>query len=246
MLNPSLNRKCLGKPGHAGFPKLRSNSIMRIWFRILIFGLLVSGCASSGPAIRSVPQSPPMQGMARVTIERSTDFRYLALSARVRVNGIDVGVLSRGDVASIDVQSGRTIVSVDTASSPGTFSVSFIAKPNQEYLMEVSPRSDSFLPVLFGYPGVFVDAAVNEQSGLFQLAGKGGKQFDIPSQSSTASTSQALPTSAQQAELSNEQANTPPVGGTVERLRKLKQLLDSGLINQQDYERKKEEIIKSM
>lgn len=172
---------------------------MRIWLRILILGLLVSGCASSGPAIRSVPQSPPIQGTTRVTIERSTDFLYLALSARVKVNGIDVGALSRGDVTSIDVQPGRTIVTVDTATSPGTFSVSFTAQPNREYLLEVSPRSDSFLPgALFGYAGVFVDSAVNEQSGLFQLVGKGENRFDMPPQPSTAPTTQPPPTSLSQ------------------------------------------------
>jgi hypothetical protein len=220
---------------------------MRIWFRFLILGLLVSGCASPGHAIRSVPQSPPMQGMARVTIERSTDFLYLALSARVKVNGIEVGALSRGDVASIDIQSGRATVSVDTATSPGTFSVSFTAQPNREYFMEVSPRSDSFMPgVLFGYAGVFVDSAVNEQSGLFQLAGKGENRFDIPSQPSTTSTTQAPPTPAQQSVLPTERASPQPVGGTEERLQKLKQLLDGGLINQQDYERKKEDILRSM
>lgn len=222
---------------------------MRIWFRILIFGLLVSGCASSGPAIRSVPQLPPMQGMTRVTIERSTDFLYLALSARVKVNGIDVGALSRGDVASIDIQPGRTTVSVDTATSPGTFSVSFTAQPNREYLMGVSPRSDSFLPgALFGLVGVFVDTAVNEQSGLFQLAGKGENRFDIPSQPqpSTGSTTSPPPISTQQSVMPTESANPQSVGSTEERLRKLKQLLDGGLINQQDYERKKEEILRSM
>lgn len=184
---------------------------MRIWFRILILGLLVSGCASSGPAIRSVSQSPPTQGMARVTIERSTDFLYLALSARVKVNGIDVGALSRGDIASIDVQSGRTTVSVDTATSPGTFSVSFTAQPNREYLLKVSPRSDSFLPgALFGYAGVFVDSAVNEQSGLFQLIGKGENRFDMPSQPSITPTTQSLPTSPSRTVLPNERAGPPP------------------------------------
>lgn len=220
---------------------------MRIWFRILILGLLVSGCASSGPTIRAVPQSPPAHGMARVTIERSTDFLYLALSARVKVNGIDVGALSRGDVTSIDVQSGRTIVSVDTATSPGTFSVSFTAQPNSEYLLEVSPRSDSFLPgLLFGYAGVFLDSAVNEQSGLFQLVGKGGSRFDMPSQPSITSTTQSPPTSAPQTVQPGERASPPSVAGTEERLRKLKQLLDGGLINQRDYERKKEDILRSM
>lgn len=220
---------------------------MQIWFRVLILGLLISGCASSGPAIRSVPQLPPIQGMTRVTVERSTDFLYLALSARVKVNGIDVGALSRGDVASIDVQPGRTIVSVDTATSPGTFSVSFTAQPNREYLLEVSPRSDSFLPgALFGYAGVFADSAVNEQSGLFQLVGKGENRFGSLIQSSTAPTTQSHPTSASRTALPNERASSPSGATTEERLRKLKQLLDGGLINQQDYERKKDDILRSM
>jgi hypothetical protein len=215
---------------------------MHTWLRIVILGLLISGCASSGPPVRSVPQSAPMQGMTRITVERSSDFLYLALSARVKVNGIDVGALSRGDVASIDIQSGHTTVSVDTATSPGTFSVSFTAQPNRDYLMEVSPRSDSFLPgALFGYAGVFVDSGVNEQSGLFQLTGKGEKRFEISSQPSTTSTSQAP-----QVVTPTERAGPVQAGDAEERLRKLKQLFDGGLINQQDYERKKEDILRSM
>lgn len=171
---------------------------MRAWFCALIFGLLVSGCASPGPAKVAVPRSPLGEGMARITVQRSTDILYLALSASVKVNGIAIGALSRGDVASIDVKPGPAIVSVDTESSPGSFSISFTAQPNHEYLMEVSPRSGSFLPgALLGYAGEFMDSAVNEQSGLFQISEKGVKTFDMPSPSSTASKIQPLQTTTQ-------------------------------------------------
>ncbi len=217
---------------------------MQNWICAIVLGLLVSGCATSGPANRTAANLPPDQGMARVTVERSKDFLYLALSARTKVNGISVGALSRGDTASIVVQPGRTTVTVDTATSPGTYSVSFVAQPNREYLLEVAPRSDSFLPgALFGYAGVFVDSAVNEQSGLFQIVGKGENRFDESSQSSAISEQQS---SAKNATMSGEVVNPSVQGTTDDRLRKLKQLLEGGLINQQDYERKKTDILRSL
>ncbi len=212
--------------------------------RILMLGLLVSGCSSPGPASRSVPQSPPLQGMARVTVERSTDFLYMALTARVRVNGIDVSALSRGSAASIDVQSGRTTVSVDSATSPGTFTISFAAQPNREYLLEVAPRSDSLLPgALFGYVGAFADSVINEQSGLFQVTGKSENRFDSSNQTFQTQSNQFPVVPAAGVVLSND---PPPVASIAERLRNLKKLLDEGLINQKEYDIKKAEIIRSM
>jgi hypothetical protein len=172
--------------------------------------------------------------MARVVVERSTDFLYLALSARVKVDGVGVGELSRGDVASIDVRPGRTIVSVDTATAPGRFSVSFRAEPGYEYTMEISPRSGSFLPDAFlGYTGAFVDSAVNEQSGLFEITEKAAVKF--PSPAGTAVVSGVGSGTAK------SQQESP-----ADRLRQLKKLLDQGLIDRRDYDRKKEAILNSM
>lgn len=142
-------------------------------FAILFLLLNLVGCASPGASIRAVPQTPPQNGMTRITVERSAEFMYMALSANVRVNGQGIGALSRGDIAAIDIPPGRTTVSVDTSSSPGTFSISFITQPNRNYFLAVSPRSDSFLPgAMFGLLGAAVDAAVNENAGLFQVVGK--------------------------------------------------------------------------
>ncbi|MES9240278.1 SHOCT domain-containing protein, partial [Cutibacterium acnes] len=75
----------------------------------------------------------------------------------------------------------------------------------------------------------------------FQLAGKGEKRFEISNQPSTTSTSQAP-----QAVSSTERAGPVQAEDAEERLRKLKQLYDGGLINQQDYGRKKADILRSM
>lgn len=207
---------------------------MRIWRCTLLSILLISGCASPGPARHAVSKSPPEHGMARVIVERSSDFIYLALSARVKVNGIALGELSRGDEASIDVRPGRTIVSVDTATAPGTFSVSFRAQPNHEYTMEVSPRSGSVLPdALFGYAGAFVDSAINEESGPFQITEKGEKTLTPPRETSAAPGIQSPRPASRQ-------------GSAADRLRRLKQLLDQGLIDQRDYEQQKQRILNSM
>lgn len=146
-------------------------------FRCLILQLslvgltLLVGCAapqSSAPG--RVAETPLAPGMTRITVERSSELMYAALSARVRVNGEDFGSLSRGDRKSIDLRPGRVNIAVDTLTAPGRFVMSFESSVNNEYVLKVSPRSGSLLPGLAaGYVGLFVDTAVNEQSGLFQV-----------------------------------------------------------------------------
>lgn len=206
---------------------------MKFLIVIMLVTSIVTGCASSGPPVHTVPKLPPPDGKARVTIERSTDFLYLALSSRVKVNGVELGALSRGDVVSYDVRPGTTTVSVDTATSPGTFSVSFTAHPNKEYVVEVSPRSESYGAIaLFGYAGAFVDASINQQSGLFRLDGKAENDF------SHLVKTQPESSSPNKGEMENQ--------NSIERLRNIKTLLDEGLIDKDDYESKKKQILGTM
>jgi hypothetical protein len=186
--------------------------------------------------------------MTRITVTRSSDFLYLALSARVKVNSNEIGSLSRGDTAFTDVPAGRTTISVDTATASGSFSISINLEPNREYVFVVSPRSESYLPgALFGLLGHFADTAINEQSGLFKIAGqevRGGMKAESSSSTSTTmspSPSAGTTSSPSPSKVTSGNSRTPE-----ERLTVLKKMLDDGLISREDWEAKKNEILKSM
>jgi hypothetical protein len=78
--------------------------------------------------------------MARVTVERDGDtLMYVLLAANVKANGKEVGRLSRGDLASLDLMPGPTTLTVDAAGFSRTASISFYAQPNQEYIFWITP-----------------------------------------------------------------------------------------------------------
>jgi hypothetical protein len=220
--------------------------------------ILVYGCASPGQNIVNLPTSDLADSMSRVVVGRSDDFLYMALSARVFVNGREIGSLSRGDVTYTDIAPGQLLVSVDTATSPGTYKISGKAEPGTTYDFLVSPRGSSFMPVVgFGLVGALADSSVNENSGLFQLSLK-----------STTSKSKALlqqeqnlssPTTLNQTNnsLDNGIRQNKPSSGSVnsnynesetieEKLKHLKKLKESGLINSTDYEAQKKKILSRM
>ena len=54
---------------------------------------------------------------------------------------------------------------------PGKFSLDLNLIKSKIYEFTVSPRTDSFLPVVaFGLLGQLADTSINEQSGLFQIS----------------------------------------------------------------------------
>lgn len=54
---------------------------------------------------------------------------------------------------------------------PGKFSLDLNLIKSKIYEFKVSPRTDSFLPIVaFGLLGQLADTSINEQSGLFQIS----------------------------------------------------------------------------
>lgn len=204
---------------------------MRKYLGSLVFVLMIFsintlvGCASVGPAITADQDQPLSQGSSRIVVKRNDAMMYMALSARVQINGEKLQSLSRDDSVVKDIKAGKVTVYVDTASSPGGYSFSFNAEPDHIYNLEVSPRGDSFLPgATLGLAGLFVDSSVNEQSGLFQIAPKSSAPID-------------------KAKILTSNMDN---GDSAKRLAKLKNMLDQGLIDQSDYNQKKAEILKGM
>ena len=102
---------------------------------------------------------------AELVFTRDDSLLYLALGARVFVDGRQIGKLSRGNTASIFVAAGDRSVVVDTWSIPGEFSINLNVEKGRTYQFAVSPRSDSVIAgVAFGLIGNVV-----EDGGGFQL-----------------------------------------------------------------------------
>ena len=97
---------------------------------------------------------------------------------------------------------------------------------------------------LFGILGLAADASANENSGLFKIRGTGFKKYG--------GTSTPAPVIAKPIQKPITQTKplppaTKPVSSTAkERLLELKKLLDDGLINQEDYDLKKRQILKDI
>ncbi len=202
--------------------------------------LLLSGAVPFGAFADEGAAIPP--GKVRLTITRSSAFLYLALSARVDVNGQRIANLGRGDTFSDVFDAGKLVITTDHWSSPGKFTVAINAEPGAEYKLELSPREASFLPgALFGIVGLAVDAAVENNSGLFKLviqdvrktfeAGK-LRSPEPPATNIPASPKEALPTPS-------DKRPSP----TEEKLAELKQLYDKGLISHDIYLEKQREIL---
>lgn len=207
---------------------------------LFCISLAVGGCASP-TGTTSLPDNQTLAlGMSRVVVERNTDFLYLALSARVKVNGKQIGELSRGDKIFSDIEPGRTNISVDNWSFPGSYSISFTAKPNFIYQFEVSPRGESYGPVaLAGFLGAAADAAANERSGGFKIVGVSSEK--ARPEENTLDAQPATTVLPKQ----GGQPGGDTAGASVERLRTLKHLFEEGLISKNDYEAKKAEILKA-
>jgi len=104
-------------------------------------------------------------GKTTLSITRSSDMLYVAMSAAVEVNGQKVASLGRGETFTGVVAPGPTVVKVSNWSSPGASSYSFKAVPGKTYRLTVSPHSGNFVASL---AGGFVGAAI-EGHGPFEI-----------------------------------------------------------------------------
>jgi len=178
---------------------------------------------------------------ARLVVQRDNSFLYLALDAQVAVNGVTIAALPKGQTTYHDMKPGRVTVDVSHPQSPGKYSVSFDIEKGQTANVEVAPRGDSFMPfVALGVIGQTIDSSVNEQSGLFMIKG-----VSISGASSETKTSKK-PTEPASVSVPKDTAQS-----SVERLpddfeanlRKLHELLKDGILTQEEFDKKKAELL---
>jgi hypothetical protein len=138
---------------------------------LIVFILALNGCATATyPEVNSVDIEPPPVDKAKILFTRDNSILYMALGARVKVEGTQVAKLARRESFSTLVTPGKVKMEVDTATAPGRFGITLNASAGKIYQIKVLPRNDSFLPgALFGILGSAADASVNEQSGLFMF-----------------------------------------------------------------------------
>src|SRR5947209_7642969 len=95
-------------------------------FRSFFLVAMMAACAADAFASSAHAASA---GKTTLSITRSSDMLYVAMSAAVEVNGQKVASLGRGETYTGVVAPGPTVVKVSNWSSPGASSYSFKAAP---------------------------------------------------------------------------------------------------------------------
>ena len=133
--------------------------------------LLLSSCVSSNVNESVYNKTNIASDNVRLIFNREKAFLYLALYARVEVNGKVITKLSNGSSFYYDLPAGRTNISVYGFMDPGEFSLDLNLVKSKIYEFKVQPRAASFMPMAaFGLLGSVADAQVNSQSGYFQIS----------------------------------------------------------------------------
>ena len=159
----------LNSPDHQGNSAFVTTCrVVMLKKSFIVAAVLLAGCASSNLTTGSSGGHIP--GSSRIAVHRDTSFMYMAVDARLDLNGERVASLGRGDGYLGDVKPGKTVLTTDAWSSPGRYSITFDARPDTDYLFEISPRSDSMaIGMLGGIVGLAAEASVSDNSGSFQI-----------------------------------------------------------------------------
>ena len=130
-------------------------------FVLLLPLAVLAGGATDG----ATPSEYVAQGQASISITRSSDLLYVAISASVELNGIKIASLGRGETYTSGAAPGPAALTVSTWSSPGASSYRFTIEPGKTYRFTVSPRG--------------ANMAAGMAAGLIGQALEGGGAFEI-------------------------------------------------------------------
>jgi hypothetical protein len=130
----------------------------------------LSACGSTGIQNEGLLKQPLTGGQSRVKIVRSEQFLASGRGARVKIDGKEVADIGNGAGAILDVPAGPHNVSVDVWDHPNVFNLRIEAKPGRMYTLLIKPREDAVMAgAVLGVAGMLVEAAANENGGLFQV-----------------------------------------------------------------------------
>lgn len=146
------------------------NIVKKLFICLVI--LFLSSCASTSNLNQKVYNTKTINPEnVRLIFKRTNTLFYGGVDARIEINGKIITKLSRGSSFYYDLPAGRTNISVYGFLDPGKFSLDLNLIKSKIYEFKVSPRTDSFLPIVaFGLLGQLADTSINEQSGLFQIS----------------------------------------------------------------------------
>jgi hypothetical protein len=114
-------------------------------------------------------------GKATLVLKRVSAILYVGAPASVKVNGKSVASVASGGTETVEIAPGKSAVSVETWSYPGTWTVNINAKAGQTYTLEISPRGASYGPSLLGPLGAAIESngGKNKNTGAFEIKLKG-------------------------------------------------------------------------
>jgi hypothetical protein len=130
--------------------------------------LLFTGCAPQGVAEHAELASKPLtRTQSRLKIFRAE--RGIA-GARVKVDGKQITELDGGGSTILDVTAGKHQIVVDNWQHPNVYKLDLEAKSGTMYVLEISMRDEAAVAgALFGLAGVLVEAAANENGGVWSI-----------------------------------------------------------------------------
>ncbi len=129
---------------------------------LLLLAATLGACATQGVRYPDSPagSKPVPPQAARVTVYRANDsLLYVARSARLKLDGNDVGALWAGRFKVFELSPGHHALVADMWDAPGRWELSFEARAGTACYFKVAPRTASFAT---GTPGI---ALMNDTPG---------------------------------------------------------------------------------
>ncbi|MGA2445826.1 MAG: hypothetical protein ABSG50_10415 [Opitutaceae bacterium] len=159
---------------------------------LLLLGIAVilSACAATGLRYSEHPVSstPVPAHAARLTVYRVNDsLLYSARSARLKLDGRNVGALAPGGFKTFEVPPGTHTFRVDMWDAPGRWELTIEVQAGLAYFYEVAPRAASAVAAMPGVAlmnntpagtllggaamlgGMAAESAVRQRGGAFSL-----------------------------------------------------------------------------
>lgn len=187
---------------------------------------------------------------ARVIFYRNKQFYAMLRACPVSINGQEPIDLNNGSVVTVDLAPGEYTFTHELWDLPGKYRIKVLLDGGTIYPVKLDPKSSvGTAGILGGYAGVLVNSAIEEQGGLCAI---------LPESQYTASDNlnklgYKISTQIQQDKIQKTTYKLPAETSTIaqpndhaERLKTLKTLLSDGLITQDDYEKKKDEILNNL
>jgi len=134
----------------------------------VLLGALMSGCGTTTAENASLESKALHGSQARLKIYREGAIGA-AVAARVRIDGREVASVGVGGSTVLDVAAGSRKIVVDAWSHPNEYTLTLAAKSGMLYTLEISARSEAVVAGMFGLVGMMVEAAANENGGVFQI-----------------------------------------------------------------------------